>query len=419
MKAKPFDIPKRWVWEAYQQVKRNRGAAGIDQQSMQQFEAHLSKHLYRLWNRLSSGSYFPPAVKAVAIPKKTGGERVLGVPTITDRIAQTVAKRVFEPLVEPIFIQDSYGYRPGRSAHDALAVVRQRCWQYDWVVEFDIKGLFDHINHDLLMRAVRQHCQINWGVLYSERWLTAPMQYADGTQKVRRCGTPQGGVISPVLANLFLHYALDRWIRETMRSVQLCRYADDGVVHCKSKAQAKLVLQRITQRLVACGLEIHPDKTSIVYCKDINRQETHDHIEFTFLGYSFRPRKSVDKYGRIYPNFTPAVSPQALKSMRQTVRSWHLQLKCDKSLLDLARMFNPVLRGWWQYYGRFYRASLHALGRHIDGYLMRWLQRKYKRLARHKTRAWRRLDQLKEQYPYAFIHWQTEVKRLNNGSRMS
>ena len=406
-KAKPFDIPKRWVWEAYQQVKRNRGAAGIDQQSMQQFEDNLSRNLYCLWNRLSSGSYFPPAVKAVPIPKKSGGERILGVPTITDRIAQTVVKRVFEPLVEPAFIQDSYGYRPGRSAHDALKVVRSRCWEYDWVVEFDIKGLFDHIDHDLLMRAVHKHCQIRWVVLYIGRWLTAPIQYAEGTQQNRTKGTPQGGVISPVLANLFLHYVLDRWIRQEMRSVRLCRYADDGVVHCKSKAQADYALRNISRSLVECGLELHPDKTRIVYCKDINRRGNHEHIEFTFLGYSFRPRKSVDKYGRIYPNFTPAVSPQALKSMRQTVRSWHLQLKCDKSLFDLSRMFNPILRGWWQYYGRFRRSALHTLGRHINGYLVRWLQRKYKRLAGHKTRAWRVLDQLREKYPHAFIHWQS------------
>lgn len=405
-KAKPFDIPKRWVWEAYLQVKRNRGAAGIDQQSMQQFEENLSKNLYRLWNRLSSGSYFPPAVKAVPIPKKSGGERILGIPTITDRIAQTVVKRVFEPLVEPHFIRDSYGYRPGRSAHDALQVVKWRCWEYDWVVEFDIKGLFDHIDHERLMRAVRKHCPIPWVVLSIERWLTAPMQYADGTQQPRIKGTPQGGVISPVLANLFLHYALDRWIRQELRSVRLCRYADDGVVHCKSKAQAEYALRKISRRLVECGLEIHPGKTRIVYCKDINRQGNHDHTEFTFLGYSFRPRKSVDKYGRIYPNFTPAASPQALKSMRQTVRSWHLQLKCDKSLFDLSRMFNPILRGWWQYYGRFYPSALHGLGRHINGYLVRWLQRKYKRLAGHKTRAWRTLDKLREKYPSAFIHWQ-------------
>ncbi|MEW8189737.1 MAG: group II intron reverse transcriptase/maturase [Candidatus Thiodiazotropha endolucinida] len=403
--AKPFTIAKSLVWEAYKRVKANRGAAGVDAQSLQQFEQRLGPNLYRIWNRLSSGSYFPPAVKGVAIPKKSGGERILGIPTVSDRVAQTVVKMVFEPLVEPIFHENSYGYRPGRSAHDALAIVRRRCWEYDWVIEFDIKGLFDHIDHELLMRAVRHHCQIPWVVLYIERWLKAPMVGADGETQQRDKGTPQGGVISPVLANLFLHYTLDRWIRHHLCSVRLCRYADDGVIHCKSERQAHWVLAQISERLAACGLQIHPEKTRIVYCKDVNRREEHENIEFTFLGYSFRPRKAVDKYGRVYPNFSPAASPVVLKNMRQTIRSWHLQLKCDKSLHDLSRMFNPALRGWWQYYGRFNRSVLRRIGIHLDGYLVRWLMRKYKYFAGHKTRAWRYLDVLKSRYPYAFIHW--------------
>ena len=281
------------------------------------------------------GAIFRRRLKGVAIPKKSGGERILGIPTVSDRVAQTVVKMVFEPLVEPIFHENSYGYRPGRSAHDALAIVRRRCWEYDWVIEFDIKGLFDHIDHELLMRAVRHHCQIPWVVLYIERWLKAPMVGADGETQQRDKGTPQGGVISPVLANLFLHYTLDRWIRHHLCSVRLCRYADDGVIHCKSERQAHWVLAQISERLAACGLQIHPEKTRIVYCKDVNRREEHENIEFTFLGYSFRPRKAVDKYGRVYPNFSPAASPVVLKNMRQTIRSWHLQLKCDKSLHDL------------------------------------------------------------------------------------
>ena len=408
--AKPFVIAKSLVWEAYKDVKANRGAAGVDGQSLQQFEQRLGPNLYRIWNRLSSGSYFPPAVKGVAIPKKNGGERVLGIPTVSDRIAQTVVKKIFEPLVEPIFHENSYGYRPNRSAHDALNIVRRRCWEYDWVIEFDIRGLFDHIDHDLLMRAVRHHCQIPWVVLYIERWLKAPMVGADGVERRRDRGTPQGGVISPVLANLFLHYTLDRWIKIHCRSVRLCRYADDGVIHCKSQRQAEWVLTQISQRLVDCGLQIHPEKTRIVYCKDVNRQQEHESIEFSFLGYSFRPRKAVDKYGRVYVNFSPAASPAVLKSMRQKIRSWHLQLKNDKSLMDLSRMFNPILRGWWQYYGRFYRSKLATIGEHLDGYLVRWLMRKYKYFAGHKTRAWRYLDKLKQRHPHAFVHWSHHAK---------
>ncbi len=408
--AKPFVIDKNQVWEAYQQVKANRGAAGVDEQSLHAFEQRLKPHLYKIWNRLSSGSDFPPPVKAVPIPKRNGGERILGVPTVSDRIAQTVVKNVFEPLVEPIFHENSYGYRPGRSAHDALSVVRRRCWDYDWVVEFDIKGLFDHIDHGLLMRAVRYHCSIPWALLYIERGLTAPMQNADGELMIRDRGTPQGGVISPVLANLFLHYTLDHWIDTRLRSVRFCRYADDGVIHCKSKKQALWVLKQLDARLTACGLALHPEKTQIVYCKDVNRSEEHENIAFDFLGYRFRPRKAVDKYGRVYVNFFPAVSRDALKRMRQQIRSWHVQLMNDKSLIDLSRMFNPVLRGWWHYYGRFYRSALRGLGQHMDGYLTRWLMRKYKYFAGHKTRAWRYLDRLKQRHPFAFIHWEIQRK---------
>jgi RNA-directed DNA polymerase len=251
--TKPFDIPKALVWEAYKCVKANRGGAGVDEESLAQFDQRLGANLYRIWNRLSSGSYFPPPVKAVPIPKKSGGERILGVPTVADRIAQTVVKLVFEPLVEAHFHRNSYGYRPGKSAHDAIAMARRRSWEYDWVIEFDIKGLFDHIDHELLMRAVRKHCQTPWVLLYIQRWLTAPMALPDGEVVARTRGTPQGGVISPVLANLFLHYAFDRWVATSLRSVRFCRYADDGLVHCKSYRQACFALEQITKRLKDCG----------------------------------------------------------------------------------------------------------------------------------------------------------------------
>ncbi len=288
------------------------------------------------------------------------------MPTVADRVAQTVVKQVLEPILEPVFDNNSYGYRPGRSAHDAIALVRRRSWEYDWVVEFDIKGLFDHIDHDLLLRAVRKHCRIPWVLLYVERWLRAPMATHTGERIERDRGTPQGGVVSPLLANLFLHYAIDTWIRREMRSVRLCRYADDGVIHCRSQAQARLALDRLGQRLRDCGLELHPEKTRIVYCKDVNRQAEYPVTQFTFLGYTFRPRRAVDKYGRLYVNFSPAVSRDALTAMRQTVRSWHLQLKSDKELGDLSNMFGPVVRGWANYYGRFHPSALQPLWRHVN-----------------------------------------------------
>lgn len=403
--TKPFNISKNIVWEAYQKVKASGGSAGVDNESIDAFDQNLKGNLYKLWNRLSSGSYFPPPVKGVPIPKKSGGERLLGVPTVSDRIAQMVAKITLEPLLEPLFHQDSYGYRPGRSAHDAIALVRQRCWKYDWVVEFDIRKFFDSIDHNLLIRALRKHCQIPWVLLYVGRWLKAPMETAAGEVRERSSGTPQGGVISPLLANLFLHYAFDRWVTENLQGVPFCRYADDGVLHCKSKEQAELVVEKIRARFRQCGLELHPEKTQIIYCWDVNRKEDYPVHSFTFLGYTFRPRRSMDRYGRIYVNFTPAVSREALKAMRQTIRGWHIQLKNDKELKDLSAMFNSILRGWMNYYGRFYASALRPVWKHMNGFLVRWLMRKYKSLAWHKRRARKTLGRLVEAYPEAFVHW--------------
>jgi len=403
--TKSFDIPKRLVWNAFQRVKSNGGAAGVDKKTIEEFEGSLRGNLYKIWNRMSSGSYFPPPVKSVMIPKKDGGQRRLGVPTVADRVAQTVAKMVLEPMLEPIFDQDSFGYRPGRSALDAVALVRRRCWKYDWVVEFDIKGLFDNIDHLLLLRALERHCEVPWVIMYIKRWLVAPLLDEQGSLVPRDRGTPQGSVIGPLLANLFLHYVLDAWIRRELRSVRFCRYADDGVVHCKSEAQAKFVLAELGKRLRECGLELHPEKTGIVYCADVNRREDHPVIQFTFLGYTFRPRKAVDKYGRVYVNFSPAVSRAALTAMRQRVRRWHIQLKSDKDLRDLSNMFNPVLRGWMNYYGRFYPTALKPLWRSVNDYLVRWQRRKYKGLAIGVTRAAKALGRLADASPDAFVHW--------------
>lgn len=403
--TKSFVIPKRLVWDAFQRVRANGGSAGVDQESIEVFESKLGDNLYKLWNRMGSGSYFPPPVKAVPIPKKSGGTRILGVPTVADRVAQTAVKMVLEPLLEPVFDRDSFGYRPGRSALDAVALVRRRCWEYDWVVEFDIKGLFDNIDHKLLMRAVHKHCSIPWVLLYIERWLKAPMEI-EGQLVVRERGTPQGGVVSPLLANLFLHYAIDRWLRHHLRSVRFCRYADDGVIHCRSEVQARLVVRKLGERLRQCGLELHSEKTRIVYCQDVNRTAAYSTVKFTFLGYTFQPRKAVDKYGRVYVNFSPAVSRAAMKAMRQTVRGWHLQLKCNKDLDDLSNMFGPVLRGWANYYGRFYPSAMKPLWRHVNSYLVRWMQRKHKRLARGVTRAARALGRLAERAPRSFVHWE-------------
>jgi RNA-directed DNA polymerase len=369
----------------------------------------LKNNLYKIWNRMSSGSYFPPPVKLVEIPKKNGGTRVLGVPTVSDRIAQMTVKLHFEPLVEPHFHPDSYGYRPGKSAIDAVRVTRTRCWKYDWVLEFDIKGLFDHIDHGLLMKAVEKHTDCKWVILYIERWLKAPFQKKDGKMVERTSGTPQGGVISPVLANLFLHYTFDKWMVINHPRNPWARYADDAVIHCRTKEEAERLLEQLKYRFQECKLELHPEKTRIIYCKDDDRRGKHSEIKFDFLGYTFRPRRSKNRFGKYFINFTPAVSNKASKAMRQTIRQWRMHLKPDVEIDDLSRMFNAVVRGWIKYYSHFYKSQLYPVLRHLNRALVHWARRKYKKLERHKKRAERWLGNLARNMPHLFAHWQMGI----------
>jgi len=406
--TRPFTISKHAVARAYMAVKANAGAAGVDRQSIEDFERELKDNLYKIWNRMSSGSYFPPAVKAVAIPKRSGGERILGVPTVADRVAQTVVKEIFEPAVEPIFLPDSYGYRPNKSALQAVGVTRERCWQYDWVLEFDIKGLFDNIDHELLLRAVHKHTECRWVRLYIERWLKAPLQLADGTVVQRTKGTPQGGVVSPILANLFMHYAFDAWMQRTFPGVPWCRYADDGLVHCRTEQEAHAIQAALTARLAECRLELHPDKTRIVYCKDGSRKGRYPNTKFDFLGYTFRPRVVKNrKRNSLFVSFSPAVSPTALTAMRQATRRRNIRNRSDLSLGEIAQRFNPVLRGWIGYYGRFYPSALYPVFRHFNKTLVAWAMRKYRRLKGHKTRAGRWLEEISKRQPELFVHWQS------------
>jgi len=403
--GKPFEISKWAVQVAWEKVKANQGAAGVDGTSIEEFEKDLRGNLYKIWNRLSSGTYFPPPVKAVEIAKPHGGgTRILGVPTVGDRIAQTVVAQVIEAEVEPIFHPDSYGYRPGRSALHAVGVCRQRCWRYDWVVEFDIRKFFDSVPWDLIVKAVEAHCDLPWVVLYVKRWLAAPLALPDGTVQDRDRGTPQGSAISPVLANLFLHYAFDAWITREFPAVVFERYADDAVVHCSTLGQAETVLAAIRERLATVGLELHPGKTRIVYCKDGTRRGSHENTSFTFLGYTFRPRGARTKTGRMFLSFSPAVSKEALKKMGATVRAWRLHHRTRSSEHDLARLVNPVVRGWMRYYGAFYRSALYPLLERINAYLMRWSRNKYKRLqGRKKARdQWEMVVKLR---PKFFAHW--------------
>jgi RNA-directed DNA polymerase len=409
--AKPFSISKWEVWEAYRKVRANKGAAGVDEQSLADFARKLKGNLYKLWNRLSSGSYFPPPVRTVKIPKADGGERKLGIPTVSDRIAQMVVKLRLEPVVDPLFHPDSYGYRLRKSALDAVGRARDRCWRYDWVVDLDIKGFFDNLDHELLMRAVRKHAREQWVVLYIERWLKAPVQEEDGQLVQREKGTPQGGVISPLLANLFLHYAFDEWLKRRYPHLPFERYADDAIVHCRTEDEAAEVRSAIAARLQECRLELHPAKTKVVYCKDDDRRGNYPHEKFDFLGFTFRPRRSKSRHGKYFINFSPAVSDKAGKAIRAEIRSWKLHLRSDKSIEDLARMFNPIIRGWLQYYGRYYRSALYPPMRQLDRSLARWAYRKYKKLRGHLRRATHWIARISRRDSKLFAHWQMGVRR--------
>jgi len=409
--AKPYTISKQAVWEAYKKVKANHGAAGVDGQSIEAFETDLRNNLYKIWNRMSSGSYFPPPVRLVEIPKANGGLRPLGIPTVADRVAQMVVKRHLEPVVEPCFHADSYGYRPGKSALDAVATARQRCWRSDWVIDLDIKGFFDNLDWELVLKAVRHHDKTPWVLLYIERWLKAPVQRQDGSLQERTKGSPQGAVVSPLLANLFLHHAFDDWMRRNHPHIPFERYADDVIVHAKSKAQAEQLLEAIRARLAACGLELHPEKTKIVYCQDSDRKGQHEHIQFDFLGYTFRPRRAKNYRGKPFVSFLPGVSNKAGKAIRATIRDWRLAAtRNNQSLEDLARLVNPSVSGWVNYYGRFYRSALTPVLRHLERALIRWACRKYKRFRGHVTNAAHWLGQVARRDPDLFVLWQIGIR---------
>jgi group II intron reverse transcriptase/maturase len=406
MDTKPYTISKTVVWDAWKRVKANKGAPGIDGQSVEGFERKLKDNLYKLWNRMSSGSYFAKPVRLCEIPKADGKVRVLGIPTVEDRVAQMTAALVLEPKVEPRFHPNSYGYRAGKSAIEAVGVTRQRCWQFDWVIDLDIQGFFDAIDHSMMLREVRKYTEEPWILLYVERWLSAPGQEADGKIVERDRGTPQGGVISPLLANIFLHEAFDRWMQEEFPSVPFERYADDIVVHCKTEKQARYVLASIQKRLESWKLKLHPDKTKIVYCKDTNRTGRYEHTKFDFLGYEFRAREARNRQtGEIFSAFNPAIRPKALKVIRDTIRSWQLTRRTPESIEEIAKAINPVVKGWLQYYGVYSRSALAPVIRSVEFAMARWAMRKYKTVHRKLLRALDWLAAIARRQPELFTHW--------------
>jgi len=394
------------MWEAYQLVRRNKGSAGIDKMTLEELAEDEKDHLYKLWNRMSSGSYFPEAVRSVNIPKKSGGKRPLGIPTVLDRIAQMTSKLYLEPILEPHFHNDSYGYRPYKSAHQALKITRQRCWKYDWVIDLDIKGFFDAIDHGLMMKAVDFHHPPAWIRLYITRWLEASSQDTKGKIWERKQGTPQGGVISPLLANLFLHYAFDKWMAKNHSETPFARYADDIVVHCRTKEEAEGLLVKIKQRFAECRLTAHPEKTKIAYCRDRSRKENFYRTEFDFLGYTFKPRMVRSKSGEYSLGFTPAISKKSEKFIREEIRSWKMYRQTDKSLDELSSYCNPRLRGWLEYYGKFRPSELLGLCLMFQKILVKWAKRKFKRLRGSWNRAADLIRQISRRQPELFEHWQ-------------
>lgn len=403
--SKPYKISKQTVWIAYKKVKANKGSAGVDGVDLEKYEANLKDNLYKLWNRMSSGSYFPKAVKAVEIPKKNGGTRRLGIPTIDDRIAQMTAKLLVEPILEPLFHEDSYGYRPNKSAIDAVGMARQRCWKYDYVIDLDIKGMFDNIDHELLMKAVQKHVKERWILLYIERWLKAPFQTETGEMIPRTAGTPQGGVISPILANLFMHYAFDLWMARNHRNNPFERYADDTVVHCRTEQDAKQLLADIDARLKECRLEMHPTKTKIVYCQDKTRRREYPNTEFDFLGYTFRKVWMKNRLGRLQMNFIASVSKKAEQTLKDKVKALEIHKRTGSTIDMIAEVLNPILRGWMNCFGTFNRSAMKRASDCVQRRLIKWAMCKYKNFRGHRRRAEKWLSQVRKREPNLFAHW--------------
>jgi len=406
--TKSIPISRQEVWQAYKKVRSNKGSAGVDEISMKDYDANRSQQLYKLWNRMASGSYFPPPVKEIEILKKDGKVRKLGIPTISDRVGQMVIKQLLEPRLEKIFSNNSYGYRPHKNAHQALEEVRKNCWKTDWVIDLDIKGFFDNIDHEKLMLAINKHVPENWIRFYIERWLKAPRLTKSGELITNQGkGTPQGGVISPLLANLFLHYALDKWLEQTDKTVKYVRYADDVIIHCVSKTQAEQLLKSLQERMYSVGLELHPEKTKIVYCKDYRRKGIYPIVKFDFLGYSFQPRTTKSKKTKgLFLGFDCAISISSRKRIADKLGELEVQKLSFKSIVGIAQYLNPMIRGWINYYGKFRPSELHKIFRLLRNRLLRWARKRYKRYKTSLSKANKWLKRIRKQFPYLFYHWQ-------------
>lgn len=400
-------ITKEMVKAAYRKVKSNHGSAGVDKESLEMFQSDLLNNLYKLWNRLSSGSYFPQSVREVSIPKANGGERILGIPTVSDRIAQQVIKSYVEPRLEAEFSNDSYGYRPLRSAHQAVQAVRDNVRQYAWVVDMDIKSFFDEVSHELLLKALDRHVEEKWVKMYIIRWLEAPSQSQDGVLKVKSGqGTPQGGVISPLLANLYLHYVLDKWLVKYYPQVSFVRYADDVIVHCNSESEANEILDAIRLRMKECQLRLNEEKTKIVYCQNYRNKEKNDYKKkFDFLGFTFKPQPTSSKRGGMFLGYDCSISQQAQTRIVEGWKQVHFHRDSTLTIQEIARNVNRQMIGIFRYYGQFKLWALRKLVRHFHFRLVKWVLNKYKRFRGSYSKGYLWIGSIKESYPTMFYHW--------------
>jgi group II intron reverse transcriptase/maturase len=409
--TKSVPITKQMVWEAYKKVKSNGGSAGIDHQSLSEFDKVRSKELYKIWNRLASGSYLAPKIKRVTIPKGKGKTRPLGIPTVSDRVAQQVMKAYIEPRLEPVFVENSYGYRPNKSVHSAIKEVQQNVLKYSWVLDLDIKEFFENVSHELLMKALRKHVSEKWVLMYIQRWLEAPVQLEDGSIKEPTGkGTPQGGVISPLLANLYLHYCVDKWLEKHYPRVKLVRYADDLIIHCGSYTIATQLLSTLTTRLTECGLTAHPEKTKIVYCKKDKRNLEGYPVQFDFLGFSFQPIRNKLKAGGSFLQFDCKMSRKSKVRITQELKKLAFHNKSQWSLQGIANLLNPKIRGWIQYYGRISKRSLKPVFYYLHQRTIRWVLNKYKSFKGSKVKAIACLRAIGKSYPNLFYHWEVGYK---------
>lgn len=397
--------PKHFL-DAYEKVRKNKGGAGVDGQTLADFAERLVDNLHILWNRVTSGSYQPAAVKRKGIPKGDGRIRYLGIPTVGDRIVQQVIKNRIEYILEAEFMDCSHGYRPGRSPHDALQVVRLGVRQTSWVIDLDVAKFFDELPHDLLRKALDRHITDKPTRDLIDRWLEAPHQTEEGDLHYPKgVGTPQGGVVSPLLSNLFLHYTLDKWMAINRPEEKLVRYADDAIVLCHSRTRAELVKRLIDERFKECGLRLHPEKTKIVFCQRWNNTSSHEEKSFDFLGFRFKPCLKKGKDGKLFTSFDGAMSPSKKKSKIADFRSMKFHLWTTTTLEEIAEVLNPILRGILNYYGRFNKHGMESVMMAVNDRLCKWASRKYRKVGKsiHRVRKWLRVEA--DRRPDLFAHW--------------